>query len=197
MLDEFILVIAVTIDMFVMSISCGMDRVKIPIKSALVISIVGTIIMTIALYFSNIVSLFIPKKIGLYICCAVLCFMGLTNITRWIIEKHRNTEKSSSQKNTSPLDVFVCGSRADCDNSKDISIKEAISVAVLMSLDTLICGVATGSDLNVAVVLISTFVLQTLAVLGGSNIGRNFSKIPDISIFGGLLLIILGILKII
>jgi putative Mn2+ efflux pump MntP len=123
--------------------------------------------------------------------------MGLTNITRWIIEKRRNTEKSSSQKNTSPLDVFVCGSRADCDNSKDISIKEAISVAVLMSLDTLICGVATGSDLNVAVVLISTFVLQTLAVLGGSNIGRNFSKIPDISIFGGLLLIILGILKII
>jgi putative sporulation protein YtaF len=199
MLDEFILVIAVTIDMFIMSISCGIDRIKIPIKSAVVISIVGTIIMAIALYCSNIVSMYIPRKVGLGICCTVLCAMGIMNIAKWIVEKrHAYREiKSTLQKGVSMWDVFVCGSYADCDHSKDISISEALSVSILMSLDTLICGVATGSDLNVAVVLVSTFVLQTLAVLVGSSIGRNFSKIPDISIFGGILLIILGISKII
>jgi putative Mn2+ efflux pump MntP len=93
--------------------------------------------------------------------------------------------------------VYLCGSRADCDHSKDISIKEAVSVALLMSLDILVCGTVSASSLNAWVLCFGVFVVQTLAVLLGSFIGKKFSRVPNISFIGGLLLIMLGITKVI
>lgn len=194
MISELILIVAVTVDIFIMSISCGTDCIRIPIKSAISIGIVGTVIMAISLYFSDIVSSIISFKVGSVICCAVLCAMGGMNIIKWILEKHKYRK---STKDASMLDVFICGSCADCDNSKEISVKEAIAVSTLMSLDTLICGVASGSSLNVYVVLIGTFIFQSISVLVGCLIGRKFSKVPDISFMGGILLIVLGIFKVI
>lgn len=200
MLSECMLILAVTIDIFIVALSCGSDCIKIPIKSAISIGLVGAIIMLISLYFSDMVCKYIPSKICSGICCAVLCAMGGMNIIRWILEKHKNY-KVTKQKliedtlDSSILDVYVCGSCADCDNSKEISIKEAILVSFLMSVDTLVCGIVGGSNLNIWFVSVGTLVFQSVSVVIGSWIGRKCSKVPNISFIGGLILIFLGITK--
>lgn len=202
MLNEFILVLAVSIDTFMVSLACGADCIKIPIKSALGVGIVGAVMMTVSVYCSEIVNNFIPANVSSGICCAILCAMGGMNIIKWIIEKHKHYKIESKEilddkENSSILDVFICGSCADCDNSKEISIKEAIVVSFLMSLDSIAGGVAGGSNLNIWVVSISTLIVQSVTVWVGSLIGRKYANIPDVSFIGGLLLIILGITKVI
>lgn len=200
MFSECMLILAVSIDIFIVALSCGSECIKIPIKSAISIGLVGAVMMLVSLYFSDMVCKYIPDKICSSICCAVLCVMGGMNIVKWILEKHKNY-KVTKQKLTedtidnSILDVYVCGSCADCDNSKEISIKEAIVVAFLMSVDTLVCGVVSGSNLNIWYVSIGVLIFQSFSVLMGSWLGRKCSKVPNISFIGGLLLIFLGITK--
>lgn len=203
MLNECIFVLAVSIDTFMVSLSCGADCIKFPIKSAICVGLIGALMVAISIYFSEVVYQFIPSKVCSSVSCAVLCAMGGMNIIKWLIQKHKDYRVSTREmlhnddENKSVLDVFVCGSCADCDNSKEISIKEAIVVSFLMSLDSITGGIASGNDLNLITVSVSVLLVQSISVWIGSLIGRKFSKIPDISFIGGILLIVLGIFKVI
>jgi hypothetical protein len=124
--------------------------------------------------------------------------MGLMNIAKCIIEWYKtySHSKHTPLEDSKLLGVYLCGSRADCDHSKDISTKEAVSVALLMSLDILVCGTVSSSSLNAFGLCFGVFVVQTLAVMVGSFIGKKFLRIPNISFIGGLLLIALGVSKV-
>lgn len=199
MLDELILAVAVSIDTFIMAISCGMDCIKIPFKSSLGVGIVGAIVMVISILLSGIVCQYIPNKMCNILCCAVLCAMGGMNIIRHMIERHKKLKSIQFLDDDKPsiIDVYLYGSYADCDKSKEISIKEAIVVSFLMSLDTVVTGVAGGNSLNVVFLGVSTLIIQSVTVWLGSIIGMKSAKFPDVSLVGGLLLIILGISKIV
>jgi putative sporulation protein YtaF len=199
MLDELILTLAVSVDIFIMSISCGMDGVNVPIQSAISMSVVGTVVMAVATVLSSLVDRLVPKGVCVVISCVVLCTMGLMNVTKCVMERYRTYRhsKHTPLEDSKLLGVYICGSRADCDHSKDISIKEAVSVALLMSLDILVCGTVSSASLNAWMLCFGVFIVQTLAVMLGSYIGKKFSKVPNISFIGGLLLILLGITKLI
>ena len=200
MLNELLLVLAVSIDTFMMSLACGTDCIKIPFKSALCVGVIGAIVMTVSVYCSELVCMVVPDDICNSICCAVLCSIGTMNITKSMLERSnrvKNLDYTNSATNDLPsvLDVFLCGSCVDCDHSKVVSVKEACIVSLLMSIDTLAGGIAGGSSLNVATVLILTLAIQTVTVWIGSIIGLKCSKVPNLSAIGGVLLILLGLSK--
>lgn len=203
MINEYIFVLAVSIDTFMVAISCGADCIKFPIKSSICVGMVGALMVAISIYCSEIICNFVPNRVCSSVCCGVLCAMGGMNIIKWLIQKHKNYRASTKEvlqndiENKSVLDVFVCGSCADCDNSKEISVKEALLVSFLMSLDSITGGIASGSSLNLVEVSVSVLIVQSISVWIGSIIGRKFSNVPDISFIGGILLIVLGVLKVI
>lgn len=197
MVNEILLVIAVSIDTFVMAISCGIDCIKIPFKSALGVGIVGAIMMVISILLSDIICQYIPIKLCTILSCLILCAMGIMNILKYFLDKSKRLKSMSisHEDNPSIIDVYLCGSCADCDKSKEISIKEAVTVSFFMSLDTVATGIVGGNNLNIIFLGVSALIVQSLTVWWGSILGMKSSKFPDISLLGGLLLIVLGILK--
>lgn len=199
MINEAILVVAVSIDTFIMAISCGMDCIKIPFKSALGVGVVGSVMMILSVLLSDIFCNYIPYRFCNILCCVVLCIMGSMNIVKHILEKYKKFKSLQVESTEKPsiIDVYLCGSCADCDKSKEVSVKEAVIVSFFMSIDTVATGLVGGSSLNILFLGISVLLVQTFTVWLGSILGRKSTKFPDISLLGGILLIILGIFKIV
>lgn len=193
MVNELLLVVAVSIDAFVMAVSCGLNCVKIPIKSAVLFGVVSAIVMVLSVCFSDVVYQYVPNQLCDILSCVILCAMGIMNVVRYYLSKRDSSHKcDDTQKLT---DVYICGSCADCDRSKVISLGEAVMVSLLMSIDTLATGIVCGNDLSILFLGALTLIIQTLAVWLGSILGMKSTTFPDISLLGGLLLILLGFLQ--
>ena len=110
------------------------------------------------------------------------------------IYEMKQTEKNSQNIFNSPIS-------SDLDHSQVIEPKEALFLAIALSLDSFcigICGSMTDINLNLFPFLVS--ILQLFFLSMGSYLGihiRNFCKLPQNiwSIISGFLLIFIGFLK--
>ena len=62
MLKVLLLVTAVSADSFAASIGFGSAKIKIPFKSALVISIIGTVSLSLSVLFADVIGLFFQPQ---------------------------------------------------------------------------------------------------------------------------------------
>ena len=71
MLESLFIVVAICLDSLAIGIAYGMRKIKIPIKSLLVIDIVCTVVLSIAMLLGNIITKILPgNKVpcGLLVC---------------------------------------------------------------------------------------------------------------------------------
>ncbi|MGL5347004.1 MAG: sporulation membrane protein YtaF [Peptostreptococcaceae bacterium] len=207
MLQSLVLVISLCIDTFVTSMAYGADRIKIPFSSGLVINATCSLFLAISLLFGSAIKNFIPQDIAPLISFSLLLILGIYRLFESFfknsIKKYSNIGHPLTFKLFDfkfVLEIYADEIKADYDNSKLLSVKEAFYLAVALSLDSLTVGFgcSLGSVNLIDAVLLSFFVGALFLILGG-YVGRHFAKTVNISIswLSGAMLILLAFMRII
>lgn len=190
------LVVAVCSDMFFTAFSYGRNGIKIPLLSSLAISFTGALILSFALEFSEIIGRYIPEWVCIYGGALILFVIGAVYLFQNCIKEWLKRLKNRNRH----IDIIIDECCADCDNSKVLSLGEAMMLSVSLSLDSLASGAGAGLEGTDVIrtgimALICGFIVMTVGEFSGrilkTKSERNFSWI------GGAVLIMLAVIKVI
>ena len=207
MVQSLILVLSLCIDTFVTSIVYSSNKIKIPVVSGLIIDTICSLFLAISLFFGYLIKDFIPINIASTISFLLLLILGVYRLFeaffKNLIKKYYDKGSPLTFKIFEfkfILQIYADEIKADLDESKILSPKEAFFLAVALSLDSLTVGFgcSLGSVNFLATVLLSFLVGALLLVLGGC-VGRKISKNYNLNLswLSGVLLIILAFIRII
>ena len=203
MLISLLLVLAICIDAFATSVTYGIAKIKIPVLSAIIVSLIGSSFLAISLFFANFISKYIQINVCTIVSGMLLLFLGVSNLFNNYIKGYLRKNKGIKNMKFSisdisvMIDIILDESNADFDNSKIISIREALVLSIALSLDSLATGFSFGLNYNkVYTVFLLSFIIGLVSVISGNIIGQKISRVSkvDLSWLCGLLLIILAII---
>ncbi|MBQ9135626.1 MAG: sporulation membrane protein YtaF [Lachnospiraceae bacterium] len=203
--EALCLSLALSLDAFIAAFSYGTCKIKIPPLSVLVISGVCSLCVALSLAVGSLLKDFIPPQAADLICFLLLFLLGLfkllDGIVKSLIQKHGAFSSNlhfSFCNLRFVLSLYANPECADVDNSKTISPKEALSLSIALSLDGFAAGLgAAFGNVNGIAVFTCSLLMEALAVLLGSFWGNRTAQhlsLP-ISWVGGLLLVIMAVLK--
>lgn len=198
-LEAFLITLAISIDALASGFAYGAQKIKIPIKSALVITFIGSFFLGVSLFFGAGISGFVSPHVAVIISSVILFTMG----TLKIIGSIRSIKKAMPPATQAPHLSLLC-TEPCCRPSpelKTVSLKEATILAVALSLDALAVGVGTGVTSRAleffALVIGISLVMDVVMILLGAFIGNKVAKFSKINLswLGGLVLIGVGIMN--
>ena len=200
MWNAFLLVIALSLDSFLASLAYGGEHIRIPWKSAVLISLIGVLFLSFSLYTAAFIQPYICRMISF----TIFFMIGLSSLFQGTIKSFLGTYKrkklSFEYSGISfVLDIYLDETKADADNSKLLSLKEALYLAVALSIDSLASGFALGiSIVQPLPVLVISFCVGILAILGGSFLGSRVLSLKEcrLSWVSGVLFLILAFSRI-
>lgn len=175
---------ALSLDAFAVSFSYGMDKIKLPAASFLLIDLVCSLSVGSTLLAGSLLKNRIPIRLAGIICFFILFFLGLFKLYDSIFRFVQNH--------------YTDAKYVDTDHSKTISPKEAVLLAVTLSLDGVAAGFgsALGNINGIAVFLCSLFTEGAALFLGLYLGNRAAGKCScNISFLGGLILLALAFFK--
>ncbi len=206
-MQTFLLIVALSIDVFLASVACGAEQIKIEKKTALCISAVCSGVLFLSLAMGNLLDGVIKEKYTVYLCFAGLLLIGVFKLgeygIRAYIRKHKFVCKrvkiTFSQLNFI-LSIYNNPVMADKDRSSVMSVTEGVFFALAMSLDGFFGGLgAAFLHINVVETVLMNFFLGYAAVRAGSLAGMRAAvrKEGDYSWIGGALFVLLAFSKLV
>ena len=191
MIKALLLVIAVCTDCFAASLGIGSAGIRIPIRSAVIISLVGTVSLSVSVAFAGALKLAVPEQLCSLISFLLLLGLGLFNLFQnfWRDILCRRTKKGD------PVRMFFDGASADTDNSKSISAKEALVLSAALSADSVVTGISAGlGSISLPLLSAMTFAIGLLSVTCGERLGRKIVSSLNINLgwLCGAVLIVLA-----
>lgn len=206
MFASLLLVLSISLDSFVASIAYGTNKIKIPLKSALIIDIVSALVLGFSLAIGSIAKDFIPGNIAVIFSFTILVGLGIYRLFECIFKgyilKHSNSHKPLTFKLFDfkfVMEVYADETKADFDNSKILSPKEAFYLSLALSLDSLAVGFGSSLiTINLIEVIFFCLITGIISILLGVFIGRKFvEKVNfNLSWLSGVLLIVLAFMRI-
>lgn len=206
MLETLILVLSVSIDSFLASISYGTSKIKIPLRSVLILDIISSTMLGISLLIGGLLQNYIPLNIAKSISFIILFCLGVYRLFEGVLKAYIN----NNYRNLSPLtfklfdfqfvlQVYADEIKADFDNSKILTSKEAMYLAFALSLDSLAVGFGSSLiSINYIEVFTLSIVIGFVLILLGSYLGKKFVENLNLNLswLSGLMLIILAFLRV-
>lgn len=204
-LDIFILIISLSIDIFVCSFVYGFDGIKIKKGIVVFISLLCSIFLLLSMVVGLVFSFYITNSTTKIISFSILFIMGiikmLTSFISFLIKKNCNGEKQL-QFSLSNLKFNLLISaetfNADKDYSKTLSIKEASFLSLALSFDNIGVGMGFGMiSVSYIEVFLLSFIIGILSIMIGFLLGKKLSNRfkYDLSFISGIILVALAILK--
>lgn len=200
--QTWLLVFALAVDAFVCSFGYGASKIKIPLKSVLVINVVCTTLLALGLFLGRFIHGFVSEEFAGLLAFTLLFLLGLSKIfdsaLKRIIRKHNGIEKDfkfSLFNFGFVFKVYANPEEADVDASKDLTPKEALPLALAIGLDGLSVGIGIGVTLvNPLLLLTLSFATDVLAVVTGVLLGNRLARKVkvDLAWLGGVILILLA-----
>jgi len=175
--EAVILTLACSVDSAVTGFSYGIKKNRIKFLYALIISIICSIFLGLALFLGDTLSRVIPGYFSLIFSVCILTFVGVYKI----------------------IDSFIDENGGD--KLKNLSIKGATVIAIILSIDGIAAGFGAGlvglSILSYFIIISVSVVLNTSLLLLGGTLGNKTAKRTSLNLswISGVLLIILAILK--
>lgn len=201
--EAVLLAAAVSMDAFTAGLAYGTKKIALPLLSAVIVSLVGSLMLGLSLLAGGVIRPLLPQGLAEGLGFAILLLLGVTKLfdssIKAYIRRHKAMKRDIRFSLSSLrfiLTVYADPQEADRDASQSLSAGEAASLAVALSLDSLAAGIGAGvsrvGPLEAAAV---AFFLGILAVLAGHAAGKRLAeRCPsDLSWIGGLLLILLAI----
>lgn len=203
LLEALGLVIALAIDEMICSFSYGANKIKIPMRSMLTINAIDTALLGIGLLFGTLVGQLIPLALTATLSFFILFFLGLSKVFDSAIKKIIR-KKNGINKNFNfslfnlgfILTVYANPEKADADESKVLSPKEAVPLALALGLDGLSVGFGVGiAAIHFGAIMLMSFLVGMFMLILGSWLGNKIAKSLslDFGWLSGLLLILIAI----
>lgn len=127
MYQAIIVSIAISIDIFLTSFSYQMSDKKIGVFCGLMISFISAAVLSLSIFFSRTLSIFLTYKLCMRTGALILAVIGSINIIKSIRE-------IAGKKNNAENDDIRC----------DLDIKSAFFLGCVLSTDALASGLALG-----------------------------------------------------
>ncbi len=202
---QLLFILALCIDAFAASFSYGINKTKIPLLSAVTISFVCTFVLALSLGFGTLARQIVPARLAGTISFIILFGIGIVKSFESLLKKYiLSNQKSVGQIKMKfsdinfVLTVYADSIRADADNSKVLSPKEAVYLALALSFDSLAAGLGFGlTEINYMQLILLSLFSNLAAVSLGHVLGKYVLSISDkdFSWLGGIMLIILAVSK--
>lgn len=204
-IESVLFATALSTDSFIASLAYGSNKIRIPLTSMQVIASICTGVLGLSLLLGTLVKAFIPAEALKMVSFSILFLIGLIklldNLIKMLIDKYTDIKKEFKFNFFSLnfiLYIYANPKEADCDQSKILSIREALSLALALSIDSLAAGIGAAiGSISIIAVIISSLILCLISIKSGELIGKKISdKSPiQISWLGGALLILLAFLR--
>ncbi|MCR2033195.1 manganese efflux pump [Anaerofustis stercorihominis] len=204
MFKLLLLIVALSMDTFLISSSFGSNNIRVKIPGAIIIALGSAVSLSVSILLSNILSNIIPIHLFNMLSFLVLIIIGSYNIFSTAIKNYLK-KMQVLNKNISLniegyhllVDVFIDETKADIDKSKDLDMKEALLIGGLGSMDSLCAGLSFPFT-NVSIIFVLAFIICISLVFLGFKLGGKLNDIvkTNLSWFSGVLLIILAFTKI-
>jgi len=204
LLQTLLLVIALGIDAFVCSFSYGVNQIKVPLKSMLMINLVTLTLLLTGAIASKMLSTALPQLSLNWLAPLILIFLGLSKIFEGVIKALINQHKESGHVEFSLfnfgfiLRIYADYQQADIDESKELSIKESIPLAFALGIDGLSVGFSIGlTALHIPLLLGMSLIVEAICIFLGGLLGQKAAKKMsfDFSFLSGCLLIAVALFK--
>jgi len=200
--EALLLAIVLSIDLFAVSFAYGSSKIKIPFKSILIITIIGSGILGLSIFLGSLILPHIYVGVADTIAFIILFSLGLIKIFDSVIKRFIRKRGEASKKMEFSvlnlkfiLNVYANPEKADMDRSRIISPKEAVVVAIAVALDAFALGFGAGlSEVNYFQIITFSLVIDVVAVLLGGFIGGKIAQkfSANLSWIGGVILILLA-----
>ena len=197
--------VSVSIDAFAVSFAYGCKKIKIPMLSVVIISFICTIVIGLSFLFGSVLIQYIPEWLAAVLSFSILFIIGIVklfdSITKSMIRKYTQFSK---EINLSVLNfklvmrLYADPEAADVDVSKSISEREAVVLAVSLSLDGLAVGLSAAIiGINGWILIAFTLITGFVALLLGGWLGNKASNSLrfNISWLAGVILIGLAFMQ--
>lgn len=204
-LENLLLVLALSLDAFVASIGYGTNRIKIPFSSILIISLLCSSSLGISLFLGSQFKKVLSGNLGPIISFIILILLGIYYLFEGILKSYLKDKSSGKVKIKLfniwlIIDIYIDGTKADLNLSKTLDPKEALYLAIALSLDSLAVGFASSlGNVNYLSVIGLSIVVGIISIWAGLGLGKKLVEKVDINLswLSGILLIILAVLKLI
>ena len=194
MLKACLLALAVSVDTFFAAMGCSISGIRITKRCVVLVSVVGCLFMGVALLGSQVLSRILPEPLYRYGGAAVLCVIGLSELMKEGLQALFRARKPHWKRRALGLVIEICfdETKADMDGSKDLSLGEMLSLAVVLSLDAFASGLTAGIApewwlLCMGLTLVLGFVLTLL----GAILGKRYAR-RHLQWIGGVMLLLLA-----
>lgn len=204
-METFLVVFTLSLDAFVASIAYGTNKIKMPFKSMIIIDIICTSLLAISIFLGTLVKKTLPEGTTIIISFTILILLGIFYLLEGVIKTYIKNNLILDKKIKFKLfniwfiiSVYMDEIKADLDNSKTLSSKEALYLAIALSLDSLAIGFGSSlGSINCISIIFLSLIINMIAIWSGLAIGKRFvEKVKiDLSWLAGVILIILAFLK--
>ena len=199
MVQAVLLAFAVCMDTFFSSMGCAMNGITIPKRCALLMSAVGTIFLSISLYFAQVLNQILPENLFRYAGAGILFFSGCVQMLKEglpeVFRKYQPNWKWTIAGLV--VKIYFDETLADTDHSKTLSLTEALTFSAVLSLDSLASGIGAGIEENYHLFcLLLTFCAGFFLTCSGAALGKYCHNKKNFSWIGGIFLIILAFSRI-
>jgi putative sporulation protein YtaF len=217
LLSLCILALAVSLDGFGVGIMYGLRKIRIPLKSIIIISCCSGIIIFSSMQVGLVLMRFISPELAKIIGAVILIGIGIWAIVSMMMQRDREDKEpvapsqqplSSGKRRIITIEIKTLGlvieilkrpAAADVDRSGNISSSEAALLGIALSLD------AFGAGIGAAMIGLSPWttpifiaVISGAFVAAGLRLGFLFAEtawIRNLSILPGIFLILIGVMK--
>ncbi len=207
MLGSILLVLSLSIDALVASFAYGTDNIHIPLISSTVLTFISSLFLLISMSIGALIGEFIPTDIAKWASFLLLFAIGFVRLFEGIIKNFLGKQANgSTPKELNLFDfklivqVYGDPTTADVDKSKTLSAKEALTLGIALSLDSLVVGFGAAlASLPIIEVLIFSIIFNYAAIGIGCLVGRKCAQKMkfDLSWLSGAILMVLAIIRMI
>lgn len=199
-LGTLLLILALSADLLTASMVYGAGHIGISLSLTILISGLGSAILGTALFIGRFLGDYFPETLLAVGSGVILIALGTYKTVDFRIRRWRK-EYVKPQKNLMLslgdlriiLNIYGDPLSADEDDSRTLSVGEAILLTIAMSLDGFAAGVGYSmNDVSVGAVITAFFLASLISIRLGHFLGCRIVKEKDYSWIGGVLLIFLG-----
>ncbi len=186
----FMCALSSSLDSFAVSVSYGVKKIKLPFLPLLIICIISTLGTFLPMKFGQIIIAFTGENIINYLGSLILIFIG----TFFIYETLSSTDVVLKEVLSDPALV-------DYNNSGVIDLNEAVLLATALTVNNIAVGIASAvAGLSITYTTFFTFVVTFFSIklgyyFGKNHVSKSFGEASQI--FSGVLIILIGVIKII
>ena len=204
--QAFLLAAALSIDALFASFAYGSRKIRIPLRSLLLISFICSGVLGLTFLLGAQLAGFFNERVAIWLGFGILFSLGAFRLfDSWLKSWVRRRGISNSEiklrifRLRFIIQIYADPPTADADGSRILSTGEAAALAIALSLDAIAAGLGIGlGGASFLPVTIIKFFMTMLAVLAGCKLGGKLAAKTekDLSWLSGGLLILLAILQV-